>query len=446
MLKKFSITHSLLLVFFNIVFGQEAQFLSNIRQLTFEGRRAGEGYFGPSGKLMVLQSEREPDNPFYQIYLMDFETGDVERISPGYGKTTCSWIHPNRQLVLFASTHGDPEARKKQKEELEFRVSGKERRYSWDYDETFELYLYDRKSKNYRQLTNATGYDAEGAISPDGNWIVFSSNRLAYSNPLSDVDRKIFETDKAFMMDIYRMRTDGTNLQKLTDSRGYDGGPFFNHNGEKICWRRFSENGVTAEIFTMNADGSNQTQITEMGVMSWAPFFHPSGEYLIYATNIHGFGNFELYLVSTNGGPPVRVTQTDRFDGLPVFSPDGQTLAWTSQRTADNQSQIFLGKWNHHAALEILNKAGVDTKEKNKTTREQLKPMGSPAITAADLRRHVETLASPQLEGRMTGTTGEQKATQYVAEEFQRLGLESAGENSTYFQQFNFTAGMEIEK
>ena len=446
MLKKFSIAHSLILVFFNIVFGQEAQFLSNIRQLTFEGRRAGEGYFGPNGKLMVLQSEREPNNPFYQIYLMDFETGEVERISPGYGKTTCSWIHPNRQQILFASTHGDPEARKKQKEELEFRASGKERRYSWDYDETFELYLYDRKKKTYRQLTNSTGYDAEGAISPDGNWIVFSSNRLAYSKPMLDVDRKIFENDKAFMVDIYKMRTDGTSLQQLTDSRGYDGGPFFSQDGKRICWRRFSEDGATAEIFTMNADGSNQMQITEMGAMSWAPFFHPSGEYLIYSTNIQGFGNFELYLVSANGGLPVRVTQTDRFDGLPAFSPDGQTLAWTSQRTATSQAQIFLGQWNHDAALKTLKEGRAETKENTFTTNKPSKPARALEILAADMREHVEALASPGFEGRMTGTTGEQKATQYVADEFRRLGLEPAGQNSTYFQQFNFTAGMEIEK
>ena len=195
MLKKFLTIQSLIFFFFSIVFGEEAQFLSNVRQLTFEGRRAGEGYFGPNGNLMVLQSEREVDNPFYQIYLLDFETGDVERISPGHGKTTCSWIHPNQKEVLFASTHSDPEARRKQKEELGFRASGKERRYSWDYDEAFELYLYDRESKNYNQLTNATGYDAEGAISPDGNWIVFSSNRLAYSKPLSAAVKKIFAAD-----------------------------------------------------------------------------------------------------------------------------------------------------------------------------------------------------------------------------------------------------------
>ena len=64
----------------------EADFLTNIRQLTFEGRRSGEGYFNADGTKMVFQSEREPGNPFYQIYLMDLETGDQERISPGMGR------------------------------------------------------------------------------------------------------------------------------------------------------------------------------------------------------------------------------------------------------------------------------------------------------------------------------------------------------------------------
>ena len=37
---------------------------------------------------MIFQSEREADNPFYQMYLMDMASGDVRRVSPGYGKTT----------------------------------------------------------------------------------------------------------------------------------------------------------------------------------------------------------------------------------------------------------------------------------------------------------------------------------------------------------------------
>ena len=77
--------------------------MTGIRQLTFEGRRSGEGYYNADGSLMVFQSEREKGNPFYQIYLMDLETGDVERVSPGHGKTTCAWIHPDNDRVLFAN-------------------------------------------------------------------------------------------------------------------------------------------------------------------------------------------------------------------------------------------------------------------------------------------------------------------------------------------------------
>ena len=88
----------------------EGQFLTGTRQLTFEGRRAGEGYFSGDGRQMVFQSEREPGNPFFQIYVMDVDTGDIEKVSPGTGKTTCAWIHPESYQVLFASTQDDPEA------------------------------------------------------------------------------------------------------------------------------------------------------------------------------------------------------------------------------------------------------------------------------------------------------------------------------------------------
>ncbi len=108
----------------------EEAFLSGVRQLTFEGRRAGEGYFSADGSKLVFQSERREDNPFFQIYLLDFETGDVEPISPGNGKTTCAWVHPDNNQVLFASTQDDPQSRAKQKQEIEFRESGQSRRYS----------------------------------------------------------------------------------------------------------------------------------------------------------------------------------------------------------------------------------------------------------------------------------------------------------------------------
>ncbi len=55
------------------------------------------------------------------------------------------------------------------------------------------------------------------------------------------------------------------------------------------------------------------------------------------------------------------------------------------------------------------------------------------------LRNHVNFLASDALEGRLTGTRGEQLATQYVANIFKQLGLKPAGDNGTYFQSFIFS-------
>jgi len=161
----------------------EAELLGETRQITFEGRRAGEGYFSADGARMVFQSERDSNNPFYQIFLMDFQTGDLVRVSPGFGKTTCAWIHPAGEKVLFASTQNDPEARQKQKDELALRESGKERRYAWDYDPAFDLFETSPGSDQFIQLTNALGYDAEASYSPDGSQIVFASNRAAFSSP-----------------------------------------------------------------------------------------------------------------------------------------------------------------------------------------------------------------------------------------------------------------------
>ena len=177
----------------------QSRLLSGIRQLSFEGRRAGEGYFNPDGSLLVFQSEREPGNPFFQIYLMDLETGDTHRVSPGFGKTTCGWIHPYQSRLLFASTHEDPEARLKQEEELKLRASGNASRYSWDYDEYFDIFESDLEGRNLRNLTQARGYDAEGSWSPDGSLIVFSSNRHAYTEMLSPQDQNIFDRDKSYL-------------------------------------------------------------------------------------------------------------------------------------------------------------------------------------------------------------------------------------------------------
>ncbi len=416
--------------------------LSKTRQFTFEGRRSGEGYFSPDGSLLIFQSEREEENPFFQIYLMDLVRREVSRLSPGHGKTTCGWIHPSGGQVLFASTHHDPESGRKQREEFERRASGRTRRYTWDFDPEYEIYGLSLGTKTLRNLTNKLGYDAEASWSPDGGRIVFASNRLAYEGGLTPEQVKSRDGDPSSFLDLYSMNSDGTDVRRLTASPGYDGGPFFSPSGRQICWRRFTEDGMVAEIFLMDADGSRQRPVTRLGKMSWAPFFHPSGDYLVFTTNLHGLDNFELYLVAAEGNAePVRVTRTPGFDGLPVFAPDGKTLTWTSNRTPGKSSQIFLAGWDDREARRLL---GLSAPEGEATSGSALDPSNETLIRDQDLRRHVNRLASEEMEGRMTGTRGELLATEYAASVLSRLGLEPAGDDGSYFQSFPFTAGVSL--
>ena len=422
----------------------EPQLLSNIRQLTYDGKRAGEGYFSEDGNALIFQSEREPDNPFYQIYFLDLLTGDTHRVSSGIGKTTCAFFRPGTDEVLYASTHHDPFAKAKQEEELKFRASGKERRYSWDYDAAMDIFSANRDGSNLKQLTNAPGYDAEASYSPDGERIVFCSLRDAYpKSQRSAKELKQLEIDPAYFGEIYIMNADGSNQTRLTDAPGYDGGPFFTPDGQHIVWRHFTPDGSQADIYTMRIDGSNVQRLTDFESMSWAPYFHPSGAYVIFASNKLGFSNFELYLVDASGRhEPIRVTSTDGFDGLPVFSPDGKRLCWTSNRNSQEVSQLYLAEWNHEAAVAAITAA---PKHQNSLVHTIGERVSDPTSTnKTSIRQHIEFLADDALEGRMTGSEGAKRAAEHIAAQFEALNLKPIGDEQDYFQTFAFTAGRRI--
>jgi len=60
------------------------------------------------------------------------------------------------------------------------------------------------------------------------------------------------------------------------------------------------------------------------------------------------------------------------------------------------------------------------------------------AISAQDLRQRLFALADDSMGGRRSGSIGDFKAAAYVAAEFQRLGLQPAGEGGTWFQAVPF--------
>ena len=65
-------------------------------------------------------------------------------------------------------------------------------------------------------------------------------------------------------------------------------------------------------------------------------------------------------------------------------------------------------------------------------------------ITPEAILSHIRYLASDELEGRMPGTPGADKAAEYISLQFKKAGLKPLGDDHTYFQKFSFTKGIKL--
>ena len=213
------------------------------------------------------------------------------------------------------------------------------RGYVWPVYGTYDIYKVKTDGTGLTRLTSAPGYDAEATISRDGR-VVFTSIR--------DGD-----------MDIYSMNLDGGDVRRLTNRMGPDGGAFFSADGKKIVFRgralaagpelddykALLRDGLwrptSLELFVMNADGSALTQVTSLDAASFAPFFTPDGGKIIFSSNHHNprGRDFELWLVNVDGTGLERVTFNPAFDGFPMFSPDGTRIVFASNRFQKSQGE-----------------------------------------------------------------------------------------------------------
>ena len=66
----------------------------------------------------------------------------------------------------------------------------------------------------------------------------------------------------------------------------------------------------------------------------------------------------------------------------------------------------------------------------------------NPEITQAEIKYHIEFLASDSLKGRASGEEGNSIAARYIADEFKNYGLKPAGDDHKYFQSFDIVTGL----
>ena len=313
--------------------------LRNVRQLTFGGSNA-EAYFSADGKKLIFQSTRDKLQ-CDQIFTMNVDGSDQRMVSTGKGRTTCGYIFPHQDKILYSSTHlGDPACPPR---------PDYSKGYVWAVYPSYDIFTAKLDGSDLKQLTTTPGYDAEATISDDGKKIVFTSMRNGD-------------------LDIYTMDANGKHVKQLTHELGYDGGPTFSPDRKWVVYRAYHPKTdreiaeykdllkqslirpTTLEIWIMKADGSGKRQLTTLNAASFAPAFFADGKRIVFSSNVGstgGMGNFELYAINLDGTGLERITYSDGFDGFPMFSPDGKHLVWISARNAKapHESNVFVADW-----------------------------------------------------------------------------------------------------
>ena len=334
--------------------------LANVRQITFGGQNA-EAYFSADDKQLIFQHQGQFYDPQThapiganvacdQMYTIALDLpgerpAAPKMVSNGQGRTTCGYLFPAGDRILYSSTFGGTFAGSRACPPPPDYSQG----YVWPIYNTYAIYAARSDGSEIRPLANAPGYNAEATVSRDGKHVVFTSTRNGD-------------------LDIYTMDADGSNVRQLTRELGYDGGPFWSYDGTKIVYR--AEHPQTPaqikdyqdllarglirpgnlELWVMNADGSGKRQVTHNGAANFAPYWLPGGQRIIFASNVGNSSDpsgFDLYLIREDGTGLERVTTYPGFDSFPMFSSDGQRLVWASNRNGRvaHETNIFIADW-----------------------------------------------------------------------------------------------------
>lgn len=172
-------------------------------------------------------------------------------------------------------------------------------------------------------LTNHPSEDRYASYSPNGEWIVFESNRDGNWN-------------------IYLMDKTGGQVKRITQDPNDDRRPSWHPNGKSILFES-SRNGQTA-LFTFNLKNKRIKQINNSSAYGEPMFasFSPNGRH-IACSYIVGENNSHILLLNQNGKIIKTLVANAYRNFYPKWSNDGSKLSYFSRKETDNEDdEIYI--------------------------------------------------------------------------------------------------------
>lgn len=245
---------------------------TGFRRLTTDNTR--QHYYpsvAPDGRSVVYAAFREPN--VYEIYEIEIDTGNVEQLTDRLGNVNGPEISPDGSLIAF---------------KLSTPTSN-------------EIWLMNRDGSDQRRIPNASGWDP--TWSPDGNYILFAS-------------------DMQGAIQLFRIRLNGSELQKISDLPAIRGRSDWSLDGRFIV--TYSGPAWNRDVFIMDADGSNARMLSPTGGNSQGPSISPDGGWVAFTSYFDKYRDdhgCEIYIMRVDGTDVRRLTNNDYCDYQPRWGP-----------------------------------------------------------------------------------------------------------------------------
>jgi serine/threonine protein kinase/Tol biopolymer transport system component len=175
------------------------------------------------------------------------------------------------------------------------------------------IWMIDADGRGNKQLSADARRNRDPAVSPDGRYVVWQSNRTGNTN-------------------IWRMDIDGGALRQLTQSVEASS-PRISPDGKWVVYQDHSNRGRRTTLWKVPIDGGTPMQLTETD-SDWQ-VISPDGKLIAYTYSDEASGQIKIALIPFEGGPPASVFDLppeSRVSGTRIspiqWTPDGHALAF----------------------------------------------------------------------------------------------------------------------